>query len=146
MNTVQELKKLSQFRCPNCGEIHSIKDAYVRAVLVNENSDMNFRGNHYVDTIKTTYANVRFCPKCKNVRTRNKVIRHISYFTILPLFILAIISLFEWKLCFTWKAYFCFVGILFIFYVPAVKFFREVLSPSLNKSILKRAIEGNAID
>lgn len=143
---MQDLKKNNQFKCPNCGNIHPIKDAYVRAVLVNEDSKMDFRGNHYVDTIRTSYAKVRFCPKCKNVRTRNKVLRHVSYFTILPWIIMAIISLFEWKLCFSWRGYFTFTGILFIFYVPAVKIFREIFSPPLNKSILKRAVEGNALD
>ena len=146
MITVQELKKNYQFKCPNCGKIHPIKDARVRAVLVSEDSKMDFRGNHYVDTISTSYAKVRFCPKCKNVRTRNKVIRHVSYFTVLPWIIMAIISLFEWKLCFSWRGYFTFAVILFIFYVPVVKIFREIFSPPLNKPILKRAVDGNALD
>jgi hypothetical protein len=145
MKTRKELSDANEFICPVCGKIHPVKNAYIRAVLVSENSDVNFRGNHYVDRISTSYVNVRFCPKCKNVRLRNKILRHISYFTIMPVIIMALISLFNWTSCFSWKGYFLYMAVLFIFYVPAVKFFRECLSPSLNKSILKRALDGNAI-
>lgn len=140
-----DLKKNSQFICPNCGRIHNISDAFVRAVLVSEESDMEFRGNHYVDHISESFLKVRFCPKCKNVRTRNKIFRHIGYFTIGPLILLSLFSLFNWRLMFSWGGYFLGMCLLFMFYVPAVKIFREALSPILNKKIIERAHKGNAI-
>lgn len=145
MISKKELQINRQFRCPQCGTIHNISDAHIREVHVSQNSDTTFRGNRYVDTISSSYAKVRFCANCKNVRTRNKIIRHVSYFTLLPILIMSIISLCEWSNCFSWKSYLIFIAVLFIFYVPAVKFFREVVSPGLNKSILKRAVDGNAI-
>lgn len=145
MISKQELQRNRQFRCPHCGNIHDISEAYLRAVLVSQDSEMSFRGNHYVDKISSSYVDVRFCPKCKSVRTRNKIIRHVSYFTLMPIVIMAIISLCNWSNCFSWKGYFIYIAVLFIFYVPAVKIFRELISPGLNKGILKRAVDGNAI-
>ena len=145
MISKQELQRNRQFRCPQCGRVYNISDASLRAVLLSQDSETTFRGNHYVDKISSSYANVRFCPKCKGVRTRNKIIRHISYFIVMPIILMAIISLCNWSDCFSWNGYFLYMVVLFIFYVPAVKIFRELISPSLNKSILKRAVEGNAI-
>lgn len=140
-----DLIRNREFVCPNCGKRISIDDAVLNSVLVEENSDLEFRGNHYVDKIHTSFVRLRFCPDCKNVRLRNKIFRHVSYFIIGPVFVLGLMSLFNWRNMFSWSGYFLGMCLLFIFYVPAVKLFREVFSPALNKSILKRAQDGNAI-
>ena len=140
------LKQEHKFVCPNCHKEHHIKDAHINAVLVKEESHVTYHGSFNKDHITTTYLKVRFCPDCKNVRLRNKMLRHTLYFLFGPLIIMSIISLFNWRPCFTVSGYFMGLFILFMFYVPAVKIFRELLSPSLNKPIIKRAIDGNAVE
>ncbi len=145
MEKLQQLKISKEFICPNCGHRHSIDDAHVRHVLVKSSSDTNFVGNRYVTHIASSYANVRFCSKCKWVRTRNKILRHISYLLIGPLILMCIHSLLFGSSPFTCGGYFLTMAILIIIYRLPVMFFREVLSPALNKPLLQRAKDGNAI-
>lgn len=146
MENLQDLKKSKEFICPNCGHRHPIADSHVRQVLVKSDSDTNFVGNRYVTHVSSSYANVRFCTNCKNVRTRNKILRHICYFLFGPIIILVLHSLLFNSSPFTWGGYFLAMCILLIFYRLPVMLFREVISPSLNKSIFQRAKDGNAID
>ena len=147
-HTLQELKKNKEFICPHCGSVNPIKDAITVEVLVEETSHMTFHGSHYQDHISSTFTKIRFCKNCRNVRLRNKIFRHVSYFTLLPFILIALtcIITWTWKIYNPWGLYFFYLMILFFLYVPAVKFFREFISPKFNKLLIKKAIEGNAIE
>lgn len=137
-----------QFRCPCCGKIYPIGDAHINAILVKEESDMTFNGSFYKYKITTSYLKVRFCPKCKNVPLRNKILRHISYFLFGPLVLFLLQALFCWmppKIP-TIGGYLLADVILFLFYVRAVMFYREMIAPNVYKKTIKRAKVGNAIE
>ena len=146
--TQQELKKKEVFVCPQCDSVNPIKNAFAVEILVGETSHMTFHGSHYRDHISSTFIKVRFCKHCRNVRLRNKIFRHVSYFTLLPFVLIALTCLITWKweIYNPWGLYFFYLMILFFLYVPAVKFFREFISPKFNKPLIKKAIEGNAIE
>lgn len=143
----KELILKRQFVCPCCGKVHSIDDAHINAILVKQESEMTFNGSFYKDKISSSYVRVRFCPKCKNVPLRNKILRHVSYFLFGPLVLILLQALFCWELpkIPTIGGYFLADVLLFMFYVPAVKIYRELIAPSVYKNTVKRADEGNAI-
>lgn len=143
---IQQLKRDEKFICPNCGCLEDIRNKHVRAVLVGCESKDTFMVTHTRVQIKSSYLNVRSCPKCKNVRNRNKWLRHIAFFLLGPLVWSILMALLYWDFTFSWKIYGVGLLICFFAYVPAVRFFREDISPALNKGLINKAIEGNAID
>lgn len=136
-----------QFVCPCCGKVHSIDEAHINAILVKQESEMTFNGSFYKDKISTSYVKVRFCPKCKNIPLRNKILRHVSYFLFGPLVLILIQALFCWEApkISTIGGYFLADVLLLMFYVPAVKIYREMIAPNVYNGTVKRAAEGNAI-